>query len=259
MSIENPDIGHTEEPIEPLTPFQEDLVGLVGSKSPTPESYDILPTNEVMSIEVGDEAGFSIRSIARVLNPKQLLKGYGRFVKRTAKEYWQAEIAGTATALGAAWLANRYGPGLWGGWAMASAGTIGENVGFHGVNAIKEYRDLRHGLHRIKDAPPGAPKIQGVPYGRRKAITETGHYLGETFGPAELFDTPVRAISMWATSEAARKSPVAIDPSVAVFAGKILADHIYYGVAEPALKAYENRAERRLEAHTAAQQVERSA
>lgn len=233
---------HINQPA--VTPQPEELppqeVLLEPSEGIILPHYDVLGVNDVVSMEVEPER-FSVGSLKKYLNPIEAAKAYGRFVKRSVRNYGLSEINGTATALSSAYIANKYGHDMWGGWARAGAGAMGENVGFHGTNAFKRYRELR------KD-----PEYR---YKRREALRETAGYMLAGFALAEVVDTPVRTFSMWLMPELAKGFSVPIDPTVSVGAGKIAADNVYYGIVDPMVRRYHKHAAARRSVKIANQKI----
>lgn len=222
-------------PTEPLSPAEEVSVFESQFSDISPVQSEVLLGSEIASVEV-DEERFSLKSLAKYLNPVEAAKGYGRFIKRTFQNFALSEVNGTITAMAAAYAANKFGNDA-GGWLPALSGTMGENVGFHGTNATKKYRELR--------------RLPEHPYKRREALSETGRYMLSSFALAEVVDTPARTGSMWLVPAIFSRGENGIDPTISLFGGKILADHIYYGIVDPSVAAY-NR-------HAAKRQIKRAA
>lgn len=226
MVLENAHQNNTPIP----RPAGEEFVIANQFSDTPPTELGVNLDSEIANVDV-DEGRFSLRSVARYLNPVEAAKGYGRFVKRTFRNFALSEVNGTITALAAAYATNKYNADLWGGWGPATAGAMGENIGFHGTNATRKYRELR--------------RLPELPYNRREALSETGRYMLASFALAEAVDTPVRSVSMWVVPEIVSENSVNLDPTIALLGGKILADNIYYGIVDPSVTAYQKRAERR--------------
>lgn len=175
-----------------------------------------------------EEGEFSLRALKKYANPVNAAKAYGRFLKRTISRFTLPEVNGTLTALSTAYLAHRFGGS---DWVTAWAGSLGEDAGFYGTTATQRYRELR--------------KTEEDPYSRTEAASETVRYMLGSFALAEAIDKPVRPSLMWAAQKVAKQSPIGISTTLAVGAGKLAADHVYYGIVDPMVGAYYRRAERR--------------
>jgi hypothetical protein len=133
------------------------------------------------------------------------------------RRYLPAEIAGTAAALAAAWTVHAISGSL---VSAATAGTIGESLGFYGCMAIREAVRL-DACHRDQAAP------------KRLWLTgtRTVRDLLIEFGPAELVDSLlVRPFCMYLMTS------LLPNFTAGVLAGKLMADVLFYGLA---IVAYE--------------------
>lgn len=224
MFPENP--NHHLEPHEQLLlpASVEPVVHVGGDNREEPPTSEVIPESPA---EI-DEAKFSISSVAKCLNPARAARGYGRFLKRTVKEFGLAEVNGTITAVGAGYIAHKHGPEAGNAWITATAGSLGEGVGFYGTSFVQRFRQLRGDKE--------------VPYNRREAAAESGRYLVGAFALAEAVDTPTRPVAMWAFPKVADSLGFGVGTAAGLLGGKLVADHIYYGVAVPSSDAYHRRA-----------------
>ncbi len=224
--------GREPEPITALPEVETPVAPSDFSNSDQPSG--ILPfgpeaerVSEVASYEP-DPAEFSLRALKKYANPVTAAKSYAGWVKRTVKTYGWAEVNGTVTALGSAYTANRLG---FSPWATAWAGSLGENVGFHGTNVTKKFRALR--------------SLENDPHNRREAAWGTLRYLIGGFAVAEVVDTPARSYLMHAPQRVTEFLPFGLGSIVAAGAGKFAADNVYYGIVDPMLKRHNKKAEQR--------------
>lgn len=172
-----------------------------------------------------EEGGFSVRSAAKYLNPVRIAKGYGRFVKDSMSEFGWGEAAGTLLAVGGGLATLKTGSDILGSWTVggaAGAYTLGENIGFFGGTYLQRYHEY---------------KSEGD--SRQVAHVKTVEYIRDLLTIGELIDIPSRPLSAYAGIAFAKAKGVdseilGVDADlVGLTIGKLVADHLYYGVATP--------------------------
>jgi hypothetical protein len=143
--------------------------------------------------------------------------GVRRRLRVWAVRYLPAELAGTLTALAAAWSAEVASSAM---GSVAVAGVVGENLGYYGCVAVREvcYQGARQ---RAQDT------------GRRRWQTgvATVQAMLIEFGPAELVDSLLaRPLLMYLLPGLLH------DLTAGIVAGKLAADVVFYAIA---ISAYE--------------------